>query len=72
MLMHTSVPTTVADGCVDASGSSAMCVISLLSHKAQSQNLGVTTSLRLPFCKAEILSFTLLEATDILRARCES
>lgn len=70
--MHRNVPTTVVDRCVDATGSSAMCVISVLSQKAQSQNLGVTTSLGLRFCKAGILSLSLLKAADILRARCES
>lgn len=72
MLMHRSLPTTVGDGCVGAGGSSAMCVISVLSQKAQAQNLGVTTSLGLWFCKAEILSLPLLETADLLRARCES
>lgn len=47
MLMHRSVPTTVGDTRVDASGSSARCVITVLSQKTQSQNLGVTTSLGL-------------------------
>lgn len=68
MLMHRSM----LEMGVWTSGSSAMCVISVLSQKAQSQNLGVTTSLGLWFCKAEILSLPLLEAADILRARCEN
>lgn len=71
MLMHRSVPPLLEIAVwmlVDPPAGAN----SVLSQKAQSWNLGVTTCLGLWFCKAEILLLPLLEAADILRVRCES